>query len=154
MISSTTNSLIGKGVPRVRLPFHKVLVFQTIELSKSPLCAGEGESPPGAGPSLSQGLAGWWHRPWLSPEALPLSPGKAPRPLLRQGVVIGVILWRVKDCLPAKHKGWLSFKTSLEDQDSSHAAHGAASSLLQEQLAHAVGFMFSSLEPPGRRSQI
>jgi len=49
-ITSTINSLIGKDtgsleVSWIRLPFHKVLVFKTIELSKSVLSATGNESP-------------------------------------------------------------------------------------------------------------
>lgn len=118
----------------MRLPFHKVLVFQSIELSESSLRWGGTVPTWGWGcsqASLSQGCLGFGTAPDLSPETLPLSPGKPPRPLLRQGVVIWVILWCVKYGFPAKHKAGLPFKTQLsqEDQDSSHAAHGTMSSL-------------------------
>lgn len=77
IMSSTTNSLIGKEleVSRVRRPCHKVLVFQTIELSKSPLCAGEGESPRGTGSRPVSPRGGW-----VLAQVLIIPRGAAPLP--------------------------------------------------------------------------
>lgn len=48
------------------------------------------------------GLLGWASATLLASQTLPLPPGEAPRPLLRQRVVVGVFLWSIKQHLSAR----------------------------------------------------
>lgn len=116
-ITSTINSLTGKDTGRlelswIRLPFHKVLVFKTIEPSKSVFSAMENERVPSTELYSGQSLpvvAGFWHRHLLASKALTFSPCKSSRSFFWQGIVIRIIFWCIKYCFQDR---WCSQKPS------------------------------------------
>lgn len=116
-ITSTINSLTGKDtgsleVSWIRLPFHKVLVFKTIQLSKSVLSAMGNERVPSMELHSSRSLpviTGFWHRCFLASKALTFSPCKSSWSFFWQGIIIRILFRCIKYCFQDR---WCSQKPS------------------------------------------
>lgn len=99
------------------------------------------------------GLLGWASATPLASQTLALPPGEAPRPLLRQGVVVGVLLWSIKQHLSARRHTIQTVSQTISQRDVTDGwgerRSGSVASTKTLRGTHMMDGVFSHLPPPG-----